>query len=74
MVLCFQRVDGYQPPAWPDSARPQQFHLDIGVADLDTAERDVLARGATLLDRGPAKQIWRVYADPAGHPFCLVWE
>lgn len=71
LVLCFQRVRDYRPPVWPDPARPQQFHLDFGVpaADLAEAEREVLARGATLLD---GDRPWRVYADPAGHPFCLV--
>ncbi|MFI9762670.1 VOC family protein [Streptomyces sp. NPDC051963] len=72
LVLAFQRVADYLPPAWPDPARPQQFHLDFGVADLDQAEEQVLARGATVLDDGVAARSWRVYADPAGHPFCLV--
>lgn len=72
LVLAFQRVDGYQPPQWPDPARPQQFHLDFGVADLDQAQEQVLTGGATLLDRGGGRRGWRVYADPAGHPFCLV--
>jgi Glyoxalase-like domain len=31
-----------------------------------------LKLGATLLDAGDAKRSWRVFADPAGHPFCLV--
>ncbi|MGA5067187.1 VOC family protein [Streptomyces exfoliatus] len=72
LVLCFQGVPDYRPPTWPGSERPQQFHLDFGVADLDAAEEQVLARGATLLDGGAGTRSWRVYADPAGHPFCLV--
>ncbi len=70
-VLAFQRVAEFHPPQWPDPGHPQQFHLDIGVPDLDAAEREVLAHGAAPLavDTG-----WRVYADPAGHPFCLVHE
>ncbi|MFI6524369.1 VOC family protein [Streptomyces uncialis] len=71
-VLAFQRVRDHRPPVWPDPARPQQFHLDLGVPDLDRAEPEVLALGARLLDAGPGDQGWRVYADPAGHPFCLV--
>lgn len=71
LVLCFQRVAEHRAPTWPDPERPQQFHLDFGVADLDAAQEEVLARGATLLD-GEAGACWRVYADPAGHPFCLV--
>jgi catechol 2,3-dioxygenase-like lactoylglutathione lyase family enzyme len=73
-ILAFQRVANHQPPAWPDPARPQQFHLDIGVADLDAAEKEVLALGAVLLEAGDGARGWRVYADPAGHPFCLVRE
>ena len=72
LVLAFQRAADYQAPEWPDPTRPQQFHLDFGVADLDGAEEQVLALGATVLDNGANGQGWRVYADPAGHPFCLV--
>ncbi|GAA1644777.1 VOC family protein [Catellatospora bangladeshensis] len=70
LVLAFQRVADHRAPRWPDPAHPQQFHLDFGVPDLDAAETEVLAAGATLLDAG--SHGWRVYADPAGHPFCLV--
>ncbi|NML51827.1 VOC family protein [Streptomyces sp. R302] len=72
LVLAFQRVAEYRAPRWPDPGHPQQFHLDLGVADLDRAGAEVLALGATLLDGGDGKRSWRVYADPAGHPFCLV--
>ena len=71
-VLAFQRVENYRPPQWPDSAHPQQFHLDLGVKDLDQAHEQVLRLGATVLDVGEGKRGWRIYADPAGHPFCLV--
>ncbi|HEX6472142.1 MAG TPA: VOC family protein [Streptosporangiaceae bacterium] len=73
-VLAFQRAADHRPPRWPDPSRPQQFHLDLGVADLDQAQAQVLALGATPLDAGDEKRGWRVYADPAGHPFCLVRE
>ncbi|MBX9364693.1 VOC family protein [Streptomyces massasporeus] len=72
VVLAFQRAADHQPPLWPDPSRPQQFHLDFGVADLDRAEEQVLAHGATVLDAGADGRSWRIYADPAGHPFCLV--
>jgi Glyoxalase-like domain len=43
----------------------------VSVQDVDAAERAALGVGATRLDgAGPN---WRVYADPAGKPFCLVW-
>jgi predicted enzyme related to lactoylglutathione lyase len=72
VVLAFQRAADHLPPLWPDPSRPQQFHLDFGVADLDRAEEQVLAHGATVLDAGADGRSWRIYADPAGHPFCLV--
>jgi catechol 2,3-dioxygenase-like lactoylglutathione lyase family enzyme len=70
--VLFQQVAEYIPPAWPDPARPQQFHLDVRVADIDVAERSALAVGATRLP-GQGEN-WRVYADPVGKPFCLTWE
>ncbi|WP_026423916.1 VOC family protein [Actinokineospora inagensis] len=69
-VLAFQRVSPYHPPQWPDPSRPQQFHLDSEVTDLDRAHTEALTCGATPLDTTANR--WRVYADPAGHPFCLV--
>jgi Glyoxalase-like domain len=72
LVLAFQRVAGYQPPRWPDPSRPQQFHLDLAVTDIDRAQEQVLKLGATLLDGGDGTRSWRIYADPAFHPFCLV--
>lgn len=70
--LMFQRVDGYRPPRWPDPAHPQQVHIDVTVDDPDAAEAAVLALGATYLHAGGDN--WRVYADPAGKPFCLCWD
>ncbi|MFC0625539.1 VOC family protein [Kribbella deserti] len=72
LVLAFQRVEDHRPPLWADPARPQQSHLDLEVGDLDEAEETALGLGATLLDKGDGERCWRVYADPAGHPFCLV--
>jgi glyoxalase superfamily protein len=69
-VFAFQRVKDYRAPRWPDSAHPQQFHLDVDVPDLDRAQEQVLGLGARLLHddtRG-----WKIFADPAGHPFCLL--
>ncbi|MDX3310964.1 VOC family protein [Streptomyces sp. NPDC054884] len=71
-VLAFQRVEDHRPPRWPDPAHPQQFHLDLGVEDLDRAQERVLGLGGTLLDEGGDRRSWRVFADLAGHPFCLV--
>ena len=70
--LAFQAAPDLQPPDWPDPGRPQQFHLDIRVADVDVAEPQVLELGARRLPGGGGD--FRVYADPVGHPFCLVWD
>jgi catechol 2,3-dioxygenase-like lactoylglutathione lyase family enzyme len=45
--LAFQRVADWAPPVWGDPARPQHLHLDIRVEDVDVAERELLALGAT---------------------------
>ena len=72
-MIMFQNVEDYQSPQWPDPAFPQQFHLDIGVDDVDEAEKKVLALGAKLLQGGSGARGFRVYADPVGHTFCLCW-
>ena len=64
--LAFQLAPDHQPPAWPDPARPQQMHFDVMVEDVTAAGPRVLALGATKLGGDG------VYADPAGHPFCLI--
>jgi hypothetical protein len=70
--VAFQKVDTYTRPRWPDPSAPQQMHVDVLVDDLDTGEAKVIEMGATLL-QGSDKPIgYRVYADPVGHPFCLV--
>ncbi|MEV5596840.1 VOC family protein [Streptomyces sp. NPDC052496] len=75
-VLGFQRAPDHRPPRWPDPAHPQQSHLDLGVDDMEAAHRAVLDAGGTLLDttHDTGTHGFRVYADPAGHPFCLVRE
>ncbi len=70
--LAFQRADPYVPPRWPDPERPQQLHLDIRVDDVEAALQELLRLGATLLE-GEKGTGFRVFADPAGHPFCLVY-
>lgn len=66
----FQKVDGFRAPDWPGQEVPQQMHIDVDVADLDEAERAVLAIGATKHPHQPGES-FRVFLDPAGHPFCL---
>ncbi|MFI8361653.1 VOC family protein [Streptomyces sp. NPDC085612] len=71
-VLTLQRVEDFRAPRWTDPARPPQQHLDVMVTNLDTAEAQVLALGAKLLDGSDKPIGYRVYEDPVGHPFCLI--
>jgi catechol 2,3-dioxygenase-like lactoylglutathione lyase family enzyme len=64
--LAFQLDTVHRRSTWPDPAVPQQFHLDIMVEDPDASGPRVVALGATNLDGED------IYADLAGHPFCLV--
>jgi hypothetical protein len=70
--LSFQFAPDHKPPVWPDPESSMQFHLHLRVSDLDRAEADVLALGATRFAHQPNPDTSRVLADPAGHPFCLV--
>ena len=67
--IMFQQVSDYTAPQWPDPAHPQQGHLDLMVDDLDAGEARAIELGATRLEGGG--KTFRVFADPAGHPFCL---
>lgn len=68
--LSFQQVEDYSPPVWPGQEVPQQMHLDVIVDDLAAGEAAVLELGATRHDHQPGTT-FRVFLDPAGHPFCL---
>jgi catechol 2,3-dioxygenase-like lactoylglutathione lyase family enzyme len=63
--VAFQRAADHRPPTWPRPDVPQQMHLDVMVEDPAGAGEEVLRLGATRLAGD-------VYADPAGHPFCLI--
>ena len=69
--LAFQRASTWVP-RWPDPQHPQQLYLDIRVHDVDVAEQAVLALGARRLP-SEHESGFRVFADPVGHPFCLVF-
>jgi hypothetical protein len=74
--LAFQKVDELPETTWPDAGVPQQMHLDTSVPDVSELDRQherALALGARLrYDRSddPDEPL-RVYADPAGHLFCI---
>ena len=71
-----QLAPNHVSPDWPDGSPEQQIHLDLWVDDFPVAHELVMSLGATLLKQ--AHQVdsddnFQVYADPAGHPFCLCW-
>jgi glyoxalase superfamily protein len=74
--VAFQQVAALPRATWPEGPVPQQLHLDLSVpttAELDAQHERALALGAELLeDRSDdPEEPLRVYADPAGHPFCI---
>ena len=70
--MAFQKIDNYRKPTWPTGDIPQQAHMDFHAKDLDIAEREVLAIGASKAEDQVRPHRFRVYLDPAGHPFCIV--
>lgn len=74
-VVGVQHAPDHVPPDWPNGT-PQQVHLDLHVDDIAAAHAKAIALGARLLqpaDDLAAPEGYQVYADPAGHPFCLGW-
>jgi hypothetical protein len=67
-MLAFQYAH-YLPPRWPDPAYSPQIHLDLFFDDHERAQELALRLGAVTLP--PPRGSCPVYADPAGHPFCL---
>jgi catechol 2,3-dioxygenase-like lactoylglutathione lyase family enzyme len=71
--VAFQASEAPVPP-WPEGSRA---HVDVIVRDLADEHERVLACGARALTgtpeaEGHPEDPFRVYADPAGHPFCLM--
>lgn len=73
--LAFQLERIYDRPVWPNEAGVQQmqFHLDVGVRDVEAAVDDAQALGAELASYQPQDDV-RVMLDPDGHPFCLYLD
>lgn len=74
--LAFQQVDRLPEATWPEGPVPQQMHLDLtvpSIAEFQAQHERALGLGARLLhDRSDdPEEPLRVYADPAGHPFCI---
>jgi len=81
--IAFQQTHDHVPPTWSaedqglEPARQRQMlHLDMTVPDVAslTRQRDRATRlgAALLLDRSDdEEEPLYVFADPAGHPFCI---
>lgn len=73
--LGIQLAPNHVAPAWPQGQQQQQIHLDVWIDDLAEAHVRAMSLGATLLqtanDPATDGEVFQVYADPAGHPFCL---
>lgn len=73
--LGIQLAPNHVAPAWPGGSQQQQIHLDVWVDDLSAAHEKAISLGARLLkpadDPATSDEVFQVYADPAGHPFCL---
>ena len=76
-ALAFSADDHHVPPTWPGDSVPRQLHLDFAVPDraaLESARALAESLGARVLDDRSrhAEEALYVFADPAGHPFCIV--
>ena len=70
-----QLAPNHVRPDWPDGNQ-QQIHLDLWVDDFEAAHEKVMSLGAEVLKKAEettGQDNFQVYADPAGHPFCLCW-
>lgn len=73
--MAIQLAPDHVPPDWPDGS-PQQVHMDLFIDDLGSAHEEAMDLGARLLKPAADPKSddgFQVYADPAGHPFCLCW-
>ncbi|MFI6235233.1 VOC family protein [Micromonospora sp. NPDC050784] len=74
--IAFQQVEHLPEATWPTNTVPQQLHLDLTVESVDELlvqhERVLRLGGRLRYDRidDPDEPL-RVYADLAGHPFCV---
>lgn len=72
-----QYAPNHTPPEWPTGSQQQQVHLDLHVEGIRAAHEHAISLGARLLEAADdldAAEGHQVYADPAGHPFCLGWH
>jgi glyoxalase superfamily protein len=69
VVLVMQRIEDYQPPAWPGTSI---VHLELnGDVQIGELERRAVALAARPAPVQPDPR-WRMLLDPVGHPFCIT--
>jgi predicted enzyme related to lactoylglutathione lyase len=72
-----QLAPNHVAPDWPYGTPEQQIHLDLWVEDFPASHDRVMSLGAKVLkpaaEDADSPDNFQVYADPAGHPFCLCW-
>ena len=69
--LGFDRVTGFEPPAWASDQLPA-LRIDIATDNLQDAAAQLLALGATRPGHSLDTDQWIFLADPEGHTFCLT--
>jgi catechol 2,3-dioxygenase-like lactoylglutathione lyase family enzyme len=74
--LAFQLVEHLPRTTWPSHEVPMQLHLDMTVPDVEELghqrQRAESLGARLLLDKSDdEEEPLYVFADPAGHPFCI---
>lgn len=72
----FQLNPTHVKPDWPNGAQQQQIHLDLHTNNPQQMHERIISIGGSLLQAAESfdiEQGFQVYADPAGHPFCVGW-
>lgn len=64
------RIDFLKVPE--SKAGKNRLHLDLRVADLESATQEALSLGASLADDVYDGGRWQVLRDPEGNEFCLL--
>ncbi|MFC9815885.1 VOC family protein [Streptomyces virginiae] len=68
-MYVFYMAESFQAPNWPEDELV--FHLEPAFADVETAEKRLIALGATKPAHQPGGKHWTLLLDPSGQPFCI---